>query len=102
MKPELEQPESYWYWLRAAGRMAIPQYRDWVGVGYDVWEALRGVGMALSATALRLLILATSPVSIPLLALVALRANTRAAAARNEERKRVMDALCVLTQKEPQ
>ncbi len=101
MEDQTEQPESYGHWMRVIASMAIPQRRDWAGVGCDVLDAALSIGAALYITTARLLILVTLPVSAPTLALVARRANVRAAAARNQARQEVLKSMTSLQQKEP-
>ena len=60
--------DPYKHWFKSCAEMCIPQACDWHGVGGDVAEASRGLGRALGLTGLRLMVLLTFPVSVPLLA----------------------------------
>ena len=89
--------ESYWYWLRACFWAAVPQAQEWRGA-IDLAHSL---AFAVGAPLLRLLILLTSPISVPLLAAWAVRANRRAVEAREKARTELLNSLHSLQPKDP-
>lgn len=60
--------DPYKHWLKVIAGTCVPQARDWYGVGSDVVDALASLGHALALTGLRLLVLVTFPISVPLIA----------------------------------
>lgn len=93
--------ESYWYWLRACLIAAIPQPREWCGAWRDAVDLMRSLAYAIGMTLLRLLILLTSPISVPILAAFALHANRRVVEARERLRTETLNSLRSLQQKDP-
>ena len=93
--------ESYWYWLRACLIAAIPQPREWRGAWSDAVDLMQSLAYAIGMTLLRLLILLTSPISVPILAAFALHANRRTVEAREKARTELLNSLRSLQQKDP-
>lgn len=93
--------ESYWYWLRACLIAAIPQPREWRGAWRDAVDLMQSLAYAICMTLLRLLILLTSPISVPILAAFALHANRRVVEARERLRAETLNSLRSLQQKDP-
>lgn len=96
------QKESYLRWLRACGWATLPQANEWRPVWSDAVDSAHSLGFAVGMTLARLLLLLTFPVSVPILALVAMRANHRAADAQAKSRAELIDSLHSLQKKEPQ
>ena len=93
--------ESYWYWLRECLITAIPQPSEWRGAWSDAVDLMQSLAYAIGITLLRLLILLTSPISVPILAAFALHANRRAVEARERLHAETLNSLCSLQQKDP-
>jgi len=93
--------ESYWYWLRACLTAAIPQPRDWRDVWSDAVVLVHSIAYAIGMTTLRLLILLTSPISVPILAALAVHANRRVVEAREKARTELLNSLRSLQPKDP-
>ena len=93
--------ESYRYWLRACLTAAIPQPREWRDVWSDAVVLVHSIAYAIGMTTLRLLILLTSPISVPILAAWAVRANRRAVEAREKARTELLNSLRSLQPKDP-
>lgn len=71
----LEKPQGYWYWFKEAVRMCFPMKKDFHQLGTVLWEALcKTVHVTLICIS-RLLLLASSPVSVPIIALLFTKAN---------------------------
>lgn len=94
--------ESYWHWLLVCGRATLPQANDWRGAWRDAVDLAHSLGFAVCMTLARLVLLLALPVSVPMLALVAMKANHRAADARAKARAELIDSLQSLQKKEPQ
>ncbi len=72
----ITQPENYRYWLKKAFMAAFPCKHD-----FDVLrEALMDTGRVICVLIIRVLILLTLPISVPVLAYFLLRANIKTAA----------------------
>ena len=93
--------ESYQYWLRACLTAAIPQPREWRDVWSDAVDLMQSLAYAIGMTLLRLLILLTSPISVPILAAFALHANRRVVEARERLHAETLNSLRSLQQKDP-
>lgn len=84
-------PKPYSYWLREAATGAVCGFaRDWEDVGGTVIDLAADVVWAICATALRLAILATFPVSVPLIALWATRRNREVVEQRERRRQEMI------------
>lgn len=84
--------ESYLQWLRACGWAALPQADEWRGAWSDAVDLAHSLAFAVGMTLARLVILLTFPISVPLLAVIAMRANHRAADAQAKARKEILDS----------
>ena len=93
--------ESYWYWLRACFWTAVPQAQEWRGAWSDAIDLAHSLAFAIGMTLLRLLILLTSPISVPILAAFALHANRRVVEARERLHAETLNSLRSLQQKDP-
>ena len=93
--------ESYWYWLRACFWAAVPQAQEWRGAWSDAIDLAHSLAFAVGMTLLRLLILLTSPISVPILAAWAVRANRRTVEAREKARTELLNSLRSLQPKDP-
>lgn len=71
-----------------------------VGAG-DAVDLMRSLAYAIGMTLLRLLILLTSPISVPILATFALHANRRVVEARERLHAETLNSLRSLQQKDP-
>ncbi|QIL72303.1 hypothetical protein G7048_19250 [Diaphorobacter sp. HDW4B] len=92
--------DPYKHWLKVIAETCIPQARDWRGVGSDAVDALASVGHALALTGLRLLVLVTFPISVPLLARWCWKRAQLVEWLRKEREQEVIDELTKLNQKE--
>jgi len=93
--------ESYWYWLRACFWAAVPQAQEWRDVWSDAVVLVHSIAYAIGMTTLRLLILLTSPISVPILAALAVHANRRVVEAREKARTELLNSLRSLQPKDP-
>lgn len=71
----LEKPKGYWHWFKQTVRMCFPMKKDFYGLGEVLWEALCKTVYVLLLCISRLLLLITSPVSAPIIALLFTKAN---------------------------
>lgn len=93
--------ESYWHWLRACGWATLPKAGEWRGAWSDAVDLAHSLGFAVGITLARLVLLLTFPVSVPILALVAMKANHRAADAQAKARAEIINSRHSLQNKEP-
>lgn len=93
--------ESYLRWLRTCCLATLPQANEWRRAWSDAVDLTHSLAFAVCMTVARLVLLLTSPVSVPILALVAMRANHRAADAQAKARAELIDSLQSLQDKEP-
>ena len=90
------KPETYWYWLKASAKAAVRfPFTDFE----DAVEALKALLWVVLVFWLRLLVLLTFPVSVPLIALICLKANREVVAARERAKKEILDSYYSLAQK---
>ena len=71
----LEKPKGYWYWFKQSVRMCFPMSKDFYGLGDVLWEAASKLAYTLLRCVVRCLLLITSPLSVPVIALIAVKAN---------------------------
>lgn len=71
----LEKPQGYWHWFKQAVRMCFPMKKDFYGLGEVLLEALCETSRVTLLCISRLLLLITSPVSVPIFALLFTKAN---------------------------
>lgn len=62
---ESEQAESYWHWLRVAARCAFPMRQDWANTAWSLRDFLSDLGSSVAITLLRLFVLLTLPIFVP-------------------------------------
>ena len=89
----MEKPEPFKYWVKAAMVAAIPRPGDWSKALYSWVEFCSDLWDALGVTIFRLLVLVTFPISIPLLAMTAMRLNRKAVELRNKARAELLESL---------
>lgn len=93
--------ESYWYWLKVVSMCSVTGYvGDWDGVGGIIYEAMGEVAMAIGRAVLRLLLLATLPISAPILAWYCTTTNAYVAKETERRKRELLDRLQNLGQKE--
>lgn len=78
----LEQPKGYWYWFKQTLRMCFPMKKDFYGLGDALWEAVCALSGVMLKIVVRLAILLTFPVSVPLIAALFKRDNRNVMEAR--------------------
>lgn len=71
----LEKPKGYWYWFKEAVRMCLPMKKDFHQLGIVLWETLCKIVHVTLLCISRLLLLITSPVSVPIIALLLTKSN---------------------------
>lgn len=94
-----EKAENYRYWLKAALIAALPGPSDWIDSWRSGLEFAHDLWCALTITVFRLIVLATFPISVPLLALIARRYNLKAVERREKARAELLASLTSLAQK---
>lgn len=73
----LEKPQGYWHWFKQVVRMCFPMKKDFYGLGEVLWEATCALTNSLLKTIVRLLLLLTLPVSVPVITVLLKRRNKR-------------------------
>lgn len=73
----LEQPKRYWYWFKYALRMCFPMKNDFYGLSEALWEAVCALTSTTLKIVVRLVLLLTSLISVPVLAVLFERKNKR-------------------------
>lgn len=96
----MEKPETYEYWLKASAMMVVPQLSDYRELFYVGIEFIGEIWHTLVILTLRLLILITFPISVPVIAWILLRYNIKAIRDRAAVKKRLMDQLQNISSKE--
>lgn len=76
-----QKPESFTYWLKLVAQIVIPRKGDWRDRYYMDSDESIHVLQGIFLTLIRLLVLVTFPVSVPILALIALYFDHRRNAA---------------------
>lgn len=71
----LEKPQGYWYWFKQFVRMCFPMKKDFYGLGEVLWGAASKLADTLLRCVVRCLLLLTSPLSVPVLVLITVKAN---------------------------
>lgn len=71
------KPESFTYWLKLVAQSVIPRKGDWRDRYYMDSDESIHVMQGIFLTLIRLLVLVTFPVSVPVLALIALYFDRR-------------------------
>ena len=92
------QKEPYRAWLKTMAGTAVPQVSGWGRAGWLTAELVVALWRGITLTIVRLLILVTFPISVPALALIARRANHKAA---EREAKQRADLIASLTPLQP-
>lgn len=73
MEDYLRKPESLWFWMKKSARTSLPMQHDFDKLG----ESLVTIGRVILRMVVRLLILLTFPISIPLFSIVMYVSNIR-------------------------
>lgn len=73
----LEKPQGYWHWFKQVVRMCFPMKQDFYGLGDALWEVICKLTHAVLKCLSRLLLLITSPFSVPVLTMLCVAENAR-------------------------
>lgn len=73
----LEKPQGYWHWFKQVLRMCFPMKKDFYGLGEVLWGAICALFSLLLKIVVRLLLLLTLPVSVPVITILLKRRNKR-------------------------
>lgn len=73
----LEQPKGYWHWFKQVLRMCFPMKKDFYGLGEALWEAASKLVDTLLKCVVRLLLLITFPISVPVLTFILVKVNQK-------------------------